>query len=229
MPVIICSAINALILIPAFNEELNIQTVVESALSYYPVLVIDDGSIDRTADLAKSVGALVIHQQPNQGKGVALRLGFHHALDGDYETILTLDADGQHDPAEIPQFIECYTTHHPDLIIGQRDFNKMPIIRRLANTIGGLSLSWALGQQIHDNQSGYRLISRRLLDLLVTSEESGFEFEVEMIVTCLRSNFHLEWVPIRTIYAKERSHIVPYRHVLGFYRMVWQARKQMQR
>ncbi len=223
------SPLHALVLIPAFNEELSIQNLIRAILSYFPVLVVDDGSTDRTADLAKDAGAKVISQHPNQGKGAALRTGFCHAIAGDYEAVLTLDADGQHDPIEIPKFIDCYVTRHPDLIIGRRDFTKMPAVRRLANTIGRLSFSWAMGQPIHDNQSGYRLVGRKLLGVLVSSEETGFEFEVEMIVTCVRSNFYLEWIPIRTIYADERSHIVPYRHVVGFYRMVWQARKQMRR
>lgn len=218
---------HALILIPAFNEELSIQNLLENALHYFPVLVVDDGSTDQTADLARAVGARVLSQHPNQGKGAALRAGFNSAIESGYEAVITLDGDGQHDPSEIPTFIDCFIKSHADLIIGRRDFTKMPIVRRVANTIGRLSFSWALGQTIYDNQSGYRMVSRRLLNALVSSEESGFEFEVEMIVTCILSKFILEWVPIRTIYADEHSHIVPHRHVLGFYRMVLHTRKQM--
>jgi hypothetical protein len=117
------------------------------------------------------------------------------------------------------------TERGADLIIGARDFSHMPPVRRLSNTVGGWAFSWAIGQPIRDNQSGYRLISRRLLEAILTSDEAGFEFEVEMIVVCVQHSFKLDWVPIRTIYAGEGSHIRPWHHTLNFTRMVWQTRK----
>ena len=84
-----------------------------------------------------------------------------------------------------------------------------------------------MGQPVQDNQSGYRLISRRLLDVLLTSNEQGFEFEVEMIVTCIQQGFKLDWVPIQTIYAGESSHIQPLNHTRNFLRVVWQTRQRI--
>ena len=81
------------------------------------------------------------------------------ALAADYDAVVTLDADGQHDPAELPKFLAAYAEKQPDLIIGQRRLRHMPPIRRLANYLGRKSFSWAIGQPIPDNQSGYRLIS----------------------------------------------------------------------
>jgi glycosyltransferase involved in cell wall biosynthesis len=199
---------------------------VSSARAHLPVLVVDDGSTDDTALRAEEAGADVLRQVPNQGKGAALRAGFRHALDEGYEAVLTLDADGQHDPAEIPQFLDVYATRYTDLIIGARDFRHMPPIRRLSNTVGRWTFSWAMGQPIRDNQSGYRLISRRLLEALLASSETGFEFEVEMIVICIQHGFRLDWVPIRTIYAGEGSHIQPWHHTVNFLRMVWQTRRR---
>ena len=94
--------------------------------------------------------------------------------------------------------------------------------------MGRWSFSWAIGQPILDNQSGYRLISRRLTEAILISGEAGFEFEVEMIVICVRLGFTLDWVPIRTIYANEGSHIRPWHHTVNFFRMVWRTRRSRQ-
>ena len=151
-----------LALIPAFNEAERVAGVVRGAGAHLPVLVVDDGSTDDTAARAKGAGAVVLRQNPNQGKGAALRVGFRWALDEGHEAVLTLDADGQHDPAEIPKFLHAYADCRPDLIIGARDFRHIPPVRRVANTLGRRSFSWALGQPVRDNQSGYRLISNSL-------------------------------------------------------------------
>jgi len=216
-----------LALIPAYNEARRIIPVIHGALEHLPVLVVDDGSSDNTAAAAESEGALVLRQDPNQGKGVALRAGFKSALHGGYQGVLTLDADGQHDPSEIPAFLEKYVSTQADLVIGARDFSQIPPLRRLANSLGRITFSWAVGQDIPDNQSGYRLISRRLLQELLDSQEGGFEFEVEMIKVCIKRGYRLEWVPIRTIYADESSHISPLNHVRNFLRVVLQTRRDM--
>lgn len=192
-----------------------------------PVLVVDDGSKDETAAIAEAAGATVLRQRPNQGKGAALKAGFRWAVEQGYEAVVTLDADGQHDPSELPQFLAAYRSHQADLIIGARDFSQMPPVRRLANTLGRWSFSWAVGQAVQDNQSGYRLISCRLLQAMLASSEQGFQFEVEMIVVCVERGYSLAWVPIRTIYAGETSHINPGQHVAEFARMVWQTRQRL--
>ncbi len=216
-----------LALIPAYNEAARIRAVVEKACRFLPVLVVDDGSRDDTAAIAAAAGAAVLAQRPNQGKGAALRAGFRRALDEGREAVITLDADGQHDPEEIPAFLSAYSAGHPGLIIGARDFSRMPPVRRLANTLGTWLFSWAMRQQIRDNQSGYRLISRQLMEAMLASGESGFEFEVEMIVTAARLGLPIGWVPIRTIYAGETSHIRPGKHAANFLRVVWQTRRRV--
>lgn len=216
-------------LIPAYNEAARIGPVVASALHHLPVLVVDDGSHDATLLTAEAAGAQVLLQNPNQGKGAALRLGFRWALEHGIQAVVTLDADGQHDPQEIPLFLAAYAASQPDLVIGQRQFSHMPPVRRLANTLGQKVFSWAVGQDIPDNQSGYRLVSRRLMESLLDSQESGFEFEVEMIQVCLQQNYHLSWVPITTIYAGETSHISPLKHLVRFLRLAYQTRQRIRR
>ena len=214
-----------LALIPAYEEGPRIGAVVEAARRHLPVVVVDDGSTDATAARARAAGATVIRQVPNAGKGAALRAGFVHALDAGAPAVVTLDADGQHDPAEIPAFLERFEARRPELIIGQRDLRAMPPIRRLSNRIGGLALAAALGRSVPDNQSGYRLIGRTLMRALLDSDEGGFEFEVEMIARCLALGLPIDSVPIRTIYAGEPSHIRPWRHFTEFVRVTRKARR----
>ncbi|MBA2718399.1 MAG: glycosyltransferase family 2 protein [Chloroflexi bacterium] len=222
-------------LIPGYNEAPRIGAVVAAAREHLPVIVVDDGSPDATANVARAAGAMVIEQRPNQGKGAALRAGFRKALDEGADAILTLDADGQHDPDEIPRFVAAWATPpadqepRPDLIIGRRTFRSMPPIRRLSNEIGRMAFSWAVGRDIPDNQSGYRLISRRLAEAALTSDEAGFAFEVEQITTCIRLGGTIAWVPIRTIYAGAPSHIRPVSHLREFIRIVRRARSDVRK
>ena len=212
-------------IIPAYEEGPRIGAVVEAARSHLPVVVVDDGSSDDTAGAAEAAGATVLRQRPNAGKGAALRAGFRLALEGGYAAAVTLDADGQHDPDEIPLFLDAFRERRPELVIGRRAFGEMPPIRRLSNTLGGLTLSAALGRNVPDNQSGYRLIGRVLMRAMLESDESGFEFEVEMIARAIALGLPIEWVPIRTIYAGEPSHIEPWRHFREFLRVMAKARR----
>jgi glycosyltransferase involved in cell wall biosynthesis len=216
-------------LIPGYNEGPRVGAVVRATLEHVPVIVVDDGSADDTAARAREAGATVVEQRPNEGKGAALRTGFRRAIAAGYDGVLTLDADGQHDPAEIPQFLEAFAADPgPMLVIGRRDFRTMPPSRRLANELGGRAFSWAVGRPIADNQSGYRLVARRLAEAMLDSDEAGFEFEVEMITTCIRLGGEIAWVPIRTIYGAP-SHIRPLAHLKQFIRIVRKARRDVGR
>jgi len=217
------------VLVPAHDEAPRIAAVVRGAAAHLPVLVVDDGSADATAAVACEAGAEVLEQRPNAGKGAALRAGFRHALDAGFDAVITLDGDGQHDPAEIPALLAAFghgaDGRRPDLVVGRRDFARMPSTRRLANTLGGRAFSWAVGADVPDNQSGYRLVGRRLMEAALASEERGFEFEVEMLATCIARGWPVAWVPIRTIYTGGPSHIRPAAHVRHFFRAVVAARR----
>jgi glycosyltransferase involved in cell wall biosynthesis len=236
-----------LALVPGYEEGPRIGAVVTAVRRHLPVLVVDDGSTDATAANAEAAGAEVLRQVPNQGKGAALRAGFRRALDEGWDAVVTLDADGQHDPDEIPRFVAAFGARdalglpaapgapahdapgahgpRPELVIGRRDFSRMPPVRRLSNNVGTALFSWAVGRHIPDNQSGYRLLGRRMLAAMLDSRESGFEFEVEMIATCLRRGWTIDWVPISTIYAGEPSHVKPVAHLRHFLRATAAARR----
>jgi len=214
------------VLIPANNEAARIAPVIEGAARHLPVLVVDDGSADATAAVAEAAGAQVIRQPENLGKGEALRTGFRRALADGAGAVVTLDADGQHDPAEIPALLAARERTGARLVVGAREFRAMPPARRLANTLGKGVLRWATGREIRDNQSGYRLVDRTLMEAMLASEEPGFGFEVEMIVECVRRRWDIEWVPIRTIYGEETSHINPITHLGRFLTLAWRIRRQ---
>ncbi len=210
-----------LALIPAWNEAERIGPIVRGARAYLPVLVVDDGSTDGTAEVARAAGATVVRHPENRGKGAALKTGFAWALEHGYEAVLTLDADGQHDPAEIPKFLAAWEAGAGDLIIGERDFSQMPWPRWWTQPLGSWMLSRALGVPIRDNQSGYRLLSRRLIEGMRLTT-TGFEMEVEMIAEAVRLGLPIAWVPIRTIYGIGKpSNFHPLWDSLGFLRTVW--------
>jgi len=218
--------LKTLALIPAYNEEIAIQAVLLKTMDYLPVLVSDDGSSDATAKLARDAGAMIVQSEHNLGKGAALRNGFRYALNEGFQAVLILDADGQHDPHEIPLFLELYQKNKSNLIIGMRDFTQMPFSRRLANSLGTVLLNRLTREPIYDNQSGYRLIDDKVMNLLLESQEMGFEFEVEMIFACLYAGLSIDWVPIRTIYANEKSHISPLAHVRNYFRILQRVSKK---
>lgn len=217
---------SVLALIPAWNEGSRLGPVVRATRRYLPVLVVDDGSKDDTASIAKEAGATVVSHHRNQGKGVALTTGFDWALGQGYDAVLTLDADGQHDPSDIPRFLQFYEKGTCELIIGRRDFARMPFPRGYTNPFGSWLLSRALGETILDNQSGFRLHSHSLLQRLDLTTR-GFELEVELIVQAVCMGMRIGWVEIRTIYDVDKvSYFHPLRDSARFLGMVWHAWQQ---
>jgi len=219
-----------LVLIPAYNEERTLGRVVEAVrAARLPVLVVDDGSTDATAAVAREAGATVVSHDRNRRKGVALMTGFRWALDRGYDAVITMDADGQHDPADLGKFIAAYEEDAGDLIIGERCPSEMPFPRWFTSPIGSWMLSLALGTRVTDNQSGYRLLSRRFIERL-RLRSKGYEAEVEMIWEAVRLGVRIGWVPIRTIYYKERkSGFDPVRDTLRFLGMVWRIWRERRR
>jgi len=219
-----------LAVVPAHDEAGRVGQVVKSLVRQgLPVLVVDDGSSDGSGAEAMRAGARVLRQEPNRGKGAALKTGFAQALsDVDaWAGFLTLDADGQHDPAKVPEFLSLWEESGADLVIGFRDYAAMPRVRWFTNTVSRGLFSWAMGQNIPDNQSGYRLHSRRLAELALASREQGFAFEVEEIALCLGRGYALAWLPVPTIYGSEKSDIKPWSHFSSFVRVTRRARRLM--
>ncbi len=205
-------------IIPAYREAKFIGEVIRKTRSELArVVVVDDGSPDDTARVAAAAGAEVLRLPVNQGKGAAIRTGLKHLLSEPFQYFLLLDADGQHDPAEIPRFLEAAANSKAGLIIGNRfaDAKGMPLIRRCTNEF----MSWQIGRhcglRFPDSQCGFRLVERSLVRLLLNAT-SGFEFETEMILVAARHGFRTESVKVRTIYRAEQSKIRPARDTIRY-------------
>ncbi len=207
-------------LIPCYNESRYIADVVQRTLKHVPVVVIDDGSTDGSGAAAALAGAKVIAHKVNQGKGKALNTGFDYAVQRGVEAAITLDADGQHDPDEIPAFIAAFRAGQGDIIIGQRRFEQMPAKSQFGNRVGSWLLAKAMGQPIPDNQSGYRLLSRAVM-AKVRPASTRFEAEVEILLRAQMAGFRLAWVPIKTIYNDKKSHFRPIKDSALFLKMTW--------
>lgn len=207
-------------LIPAYNEARYIANVVQGAAKYLPVVVVDDGSSDGTGGAAALAGAKVVSHGRNQGKGKALLTGFDYAIQRGVDAAITLDADGQHDPDEIPLFVEAFRAGQGDIIIGQRQYHQMPAKSRFGNNVGSFLLKAAMGRPIPDNQSGYRLFSRRAMQE-VRPTSTRFEAEVEMLLRADFAGLKVGWVPIKTIYNDKKSHFRPVQDSALFLKMTW--------
>ncbi|MBV8518713.1 MAG: glycosyltransferase family 2 protein [Acidobacteria bacterium] len=210
------------VLIPALNAERTLPPIVADARRRLePVVVIDDGSRDRTGDVARAAGAQVLRHEVNRGKGGALKTGFAWALANSFDAAITLDADGQHLPGEIPKFLAARAETGADLIIGGRAhlFAHMLPRRRAANRFSAWCIAKTSGTPISDSQSGFRLYSASLLRRL-TLRTDGFDMESEVIVRAGRSGLKIVTIPIELGFVDgiSTSHYRPLKDTL---RIAW--------
>jgi UDP-N-acetylglucosamine---dolichyl-phosphate N-acetylglucosaminyltransferase len=209
-------------LIPAFNEAARVADVVTRTRPHVrEVIVIDDGSVDETANVAQAAGARVIRHDQNKGKGAAIVSALECFDKSGVEFAVLLDADGQHDPAEIPKFIDAAQVSGAAIVVGTRmnDTKEMPFVRLWTNRF----TSWVTGklacQKIPDSQCGFRLLRRSVLHDLKLST-ARFETETEMLIQAGRAGHKVFGVPIRTIYETGRaSHIHPLRDTIRFFKL----------
>lgn len=200
-------------LVPALDAAGTIGLVVRGALKHVErVVVVDDGSVDETAAEAARAGARVISHGQNFGKGEALKTGFKHALSEGFDAIVTLDADTQHDPDEIPRLLEAAYAG-ADIVIGARlaEKDKIPRARYYTNLVGVACISWRAGTHIEDTQSGFR-VYRTDAVRGIRLYTHGFDTETEILIKAGRLGKRIVTVPVRTIYTDEiisKSHFRP--------------------
>jgi len=210
------------VIIPTYNEAKEIGNLVKQIRSQnLDVVVVDDGSSDDTAMIAKDCGAVVLCNPTNEGKGASLIKGFDFALSHDFDAVINMDGDGQHLPEDIPYFIRLAKYSDSAIIIGNRmqKTKNMPVVRLFTNRFMSWFLSSLAHQNIPDTQCGFRLIKKEVLKKirLVTSK---YETESEILIKCSRLGFKIESVPIKTIYMDEKSQINPFIDTLRFFRFV---------
>jgi glycosyltransferase involved in cell wall biosynthesis len=194
-------------LIPAFNEVSYVGNVVEGALHHVDeALVIDDGSTDGTAAAARAAGAICFGWPENRGKATALRAGIESAGVRGFSHVVTLDADGQHRPDDIPTLVRTAQETGADLVIGARPFdpNLMPRSRYFSNTIGSKIASALAGREIRDSQCGFRLYRLDRLRRLRLRSRS-YEFEMEVLIKMARAGWVIEHAPVAMVYDNGRA------------------------
>ncbi|MEY2536904.1 MAG: hypothetical protein QOG67_644, partial [Verrucomicrobiota bacterium] len=199
--------------IPAFNEEKHIGDVVRRTREQLDhVLVVDDGSSDETAGLAREAGAEVIVHPENRGKGESIKSGLRYWLERQLTWVVILDADGQHRPEEIDRLIRAAASDGASLLLGNRmkDISSMPLVRRWVNRYMSKKISRLCGQDIPDTQCGFRMLHRHFIPEVLTGTDR-FDYETEMLIIASRKGFRIESVPISTVYSDEVSSINPIR------------------
>jgi len=202
-------------LVAAYNEEPTIATVLRGARPFLEeIVVVDDGSRDRTAELAERVGARVLRHGENLGKGVAIRTGLAHVLQQDFTHVLFIDGDLQHNPSDIPLLVEKARNGSGDFVVAERIFDRdrMPRARYYANTIGSHVMSMLTATSIRDSQSGFRIIRCDLLKP-VSLTARRYEIEAEILVKLVRRGARVERVSVAASYNGASSKMRPIRDV----------------
>jgi len=215
------------VLVPARNAVQTIGDLIKQVSSAgFSAIVVDDGSTDRTFEISKSAGATVIRNHKNLGKGAALRNGFEYVLNSDFDAVITMDADGQHEPKFLKDFVAKAESTGSDLVLGNRMHQPrlMPLLRVFTNRFMSDLLSKRVGQNIPDTQCGYRLIRKELLSKfhLLTSR---YEIDSEILIQAGLLGARIESIPISSVYDDQPSHINPFVDTLRFIRLILRSRK----
>ena len=214
--------------IPAYREQKHIGDIVRRTRAQLDhVLMVDDGSDDGTARRAREAGAEVIVHNENRGKGEAIKTGLRHWFDRQFNSVIILDADGQHLPEEIDRFLTAAASAaEPIFFLGNRMSNLagMPLIRRVVNRYMSNRISRLCGQNIPDTQCGFRMVDRELIpDLL--GGANRFDYETEMLIIASHKGYRIQSVPISTVYSDEVSNIRPVHDAVRFFKLMQRYRK----
>lgn len=197
---------NVSLIIPAYNEADHLPHLLNSIpATVTEVIVVDDGSTDETATIAKDHGAVLVQHQENQGKGVSMVSGIQRAT-GDI--VVFMDADLQHHPEDIERLVTPLSAGTADLAIGVRTLGsrkEMPPLRRLTNFLGNLLVYLRTKQWISDTQSGFRAIRKEYVDRMKFKSQR-YEIEIEMLIWARRFRMRIQEVPIKVKYGEEKSH-----------------------
>lgn len=210
------------VLIPAYNVAESIGSLVRRVREQgLDVVVVDDGSSDDTQRIAEQSGAFVLRLTSNHGKGAALRAGFSHTVKVGYSGVVTMDGDGQHNPADLPRLLAAARRGDAKLIIGNRMKNaqSMPVIRRWTNQAMSQIVSSLIRQDIPDSQCGFRFIHREVLER-ISLMATHYDIESEILLAAGRGGWQVVSEPISTIYGNRNSHIRPVRDTWRFVKLV---------
>jgi len=209
------------IVIPVFNAEKTIGALIDDIIGQGTepenIIVVDDGSFDRTGEIVRCFGVTCLTHQKNLGKGAALKHGFRIAQAKHMNRVFTLDADGQHMVSEMGDFLKYKDDFK--LIIGFRhNMKSMPMLRRLVNRTTSLVVSLFADSHQVDVQCGFRLIDLAIFDRLIL-RTNNYQTESEMVIRAARLKYRIGSIPITTVYDREKSYINPFVDTLRFLKM----------
>jgi len=212
-----------LIIIPAYNEEKSIENLLkELKKNFKNILVIDDGSTDKTKEIVQKEEVILISHKINKGKGEALKTGFKYAIEKNFPAVITMDGDGQHLPEEALKFAEKYKKNKKTgILIGKRDifFRDMPLIRKITNISMSILISILSFQWIPDTQCGFRLIKTDVIKR-IRLYTSHFETESEILIKACLKGIKIKSIPVTTVYREEKSKIKPLKDTIRFFKML---------
>ncbi len=212
----------ACVLIPTYNECSAIKDLIGKVRAHgLKAVVINDGSQDNTAEIARQSGAIVLGNNRNEGKGASLKKGFSFALEEGYDAVITMDGDGQHRPEDLPFFLHLAKGSATGIFVGNRmsRTRNMPLVRLLTNRFMSWLISLIAKQKIPDTQCGFRLIKKEVLEI-VDLRTSKYETESEILIKASRAGFKIESVPIKAVYSGEKSKIHPLIDTWRFFRFI---------
>ncbi len=209
------------VVIPALNAEETIgdliQELIACGFKKENVIVVNDGSSDRTAEIAARFGVYVVTHERNIGKGAALKDGFDAARGKNLQGVIALDADGQHRVSEIKDFLHMKNRY--DLLIGLRDYTTtMPFLRRTVNKTTSLIASLLSRKYLPDVQCGFRYVNLRILDEIMLTT-NNYQTETEMAIKAVQHKFRTGFIPISTMYNSKKSYIHPVIDTVRFIKM----------
>lgn len=199
------SDLKVFVVLPALNEASHIGSLVRALLMQgKEVVVVDDGSSDNTAQVAREAGATVLRHMVNCGAGAATQTGLTYAYQAGADFVVTCDADGQHEVADIDPLIHYIIEQKRDILFGSRflQANDIPLLRRLANSLGNVVTFLLSGIYLSDSQSGLKVFSRHALEHIQITA-NGFEFCSEIIREVADSHLSYAEYPIHVYYSKE--------------------------
>jgi len=200
--------LQVVVVIPAYQAAATIRDVITRTQATLPsaqIIVVDDGSTDGTGDAGRGTHTTLITHPRNRGKGAALRTGIREATARGASVVVTIDADAQHPPEEIPRLLQPILEGRSDLVLGARKRDQaMPISRRFTNWLSATLASRIGGQPVRDAQTGFRAFTREVAER-VQPAGNRYEYEANFLLDALRAGFRVVSVDVPTIYGA-RSH-----------------------
>lgn len=212
--------------IPAYRAERTLPSVLRTLRASLPearIIVVDDGSPDATTTVARDIADWTIRLGENRGKGAALRAGFEEVLRADDDVVLTLDADGQHDPTYASALVTALDGF--DVVIGERvrAGSSMPLRRRMTNAMASAAIARVAGVRLRDTQSGFRAFRRTVLER-VRAQGDRYEFETDFLIRAARAGFRVRNATVPTVYGSV-SHFRGVSDSARIVRTIWEHRR----